>query len=152
MTKSKPAKATKTSDPAKPATGAKRGPKPGTKRAPKDPSKKTTQTTLKSKAAPKKRKKADTEDEGNDSDEPSLHHVSVLSATPPSAKKQKKTLPKKTGAKPLREIENDAISEAIDASMMLDGSPDEKPKKGSKSTEQYQKVGICCSFVLMGEC
>lgn len=125
----------------------KRGPKPGTKRAPKDPSKKPTQTALKPKDAPKKRKKVDTEDEDNDSDEPSLHNDSVLSTTPPSAKKQK-TVPKKTSGKPLREIENEAIAEAIDASMMLDGSPDEKPKKGSKSTEQYQKVNVCCFLVL----
>lgn len=47
------------------------------------------------------------------------------------------------GSKPLREIENEAISEAIDASMHLNGAdePEPKPKKGSKSTEQYQKVG-----------
>ena len=76
-------------------------------------------------------------------DEASLHDDSILSATPPSAKKQKKLAPKKLGAKPLREIENEAISEAIDASMMLDGSRDEKPKKGSKATEQYQKVSTC---------
>ena len=47
------------------------------------------------------------------------------------------------GAKPLREIENEAIREAIDASMVFDGADDEplaKPKSGSKSTETYQKL------------
>lgn len=70
-----------------------------------------------------------------------MHDDTLLSATPPSAKKQKKApAPKKMGAKPLREIENEAIAEAIDASMNLDGTDEPKPKKGSKSTEQYQKV------------
>ena len=122
-------------------TGAKRGPKPGTKRAPKDKAapKKMAQTTLKAKPATKKRPKPDTEDE--DDEDPSLHDDSLLSATPPSAKKRKKGPgPMKMGAKPLREIENEAISEAIDASMMLDGAVDSKPKKAKKATEQYQKV------------
>ena len=99
------------------------------------------QTTLKPKVTTKKRPKPDTEDE--DEDRPSLHDDSLLSATPPSAKKPRKAPgPKRTGAKPLRDIENEAINEAIDASMVMDGSPDAKPKKGSKSTEQYQKVGL----------
>ena len=44
------------------------------------------------------------------------------------------------GAKPLREVENEAIAEAIESSMMMDGTDEPKPKKGSKSTETYQKV------------
>ena len=131
---------------AKPAaTGAKRGPKPGTKRAPKDKAApgKMTQATLKAKPTTKKRPKPDTEDDDDDDDDdgPSLNDDSVLSATPPSAKKQKKgPAPKKMGAKPLREIENEAINEAIDASIVLDGAADSKPRKGTTSTEQYQKV------------
>ena len=43
-------------------------------------------------------------------------------------------------SKPLREIENEAINEAIDASMNLDGSDEAKPKKKGKAGEEYQKV------------
>ena len=97
------------------------------------------QTTLK---PPKKRPKPDTEDEDSEVDrDPSLHDDSLLSNTPPSAKRPKKAPgPKKMGAKPLREVENEAIAEAIDASMMMDGVDEPKAKKGSKSTETYQKV------------
>ena len=120
---------------AKPKAALKKAP------APKAAPKKMTQTTLNRKSATKKRPKPDTEDE--DEEDPSLHDDRLLSATPPSVKKQKKaTDPKRTATKPLREVENEAISEAIDASMVLDGSPDAKPKKSSKATEQYQKV-IC---------
>ncbi len=95
------------------------------------------QTTLK---PTKKRPKPDTEDEDSEGD-PSLHDDSLLSNTPPSAKRPKKaSAPKKMGAKPLREVENEAIAEAIDASMMMDGVDEPKAKKGSKSTETYQKV------------
>ncbi|KAG8528188.1 DNA topoisomerase 2 [Bacidia gigantensis] len=121
------------------ATVAKRGPKPETKRVAKDKPapKKTTQTTLKSKPKSKKRPKSDSENE--DEDEPSLSDASILSTTPPKAKKARKAVePKKMGSKPLQEIENEAINEAINASM-VDGSP-AKPKKGSKSTDQYQKL------------
>ena len=102
--------------------------------APKAAAKKTTQTTIKVKpTAGKKRPKPDTEDEDSDLDRASLHDASLLSATPPDAKKPKKIPgPKKTGAKPLKEVENEAIH--------FDGSPDQKPKKGSKSKEEYQKV------------
>jgi DNA topoisomerase-2 len=91
---------------------------------------------LKSKAKPapsKKRAKPDTEDEDEDPEGPLLNEDSLLSATPPSAKKQKKApAPKKTAAKPLQEVENEAMG--------YDGAEDPKPKKGSKSTETYQKV------------
>lgn len=103
------------------------------------------QTILKAKSdASKKRPKPDSENEDSEEEDPSLHDDSLLSNTPPSAKKQKKAPgPKKIGAKPLREVENEAIREAIDASMVFDGADDEpqaKPKKGSKSTETYQKL------------
>jgi len=103
------------------------------------------QTILKAKPdASKKRPKPDSENEDSEEEDPSLHDDSLLSNTPPSAKKQKNAPgPKKIGAKPLREVENEAIREAIDASMVFDGADDEpqaKPKKGSKSTETYQKL------------
>ena len=63
------------------------------------------------------------------------HHDdnSLLSMTPPSAKKQKRVAaPKKSGAIPLQENENEAFA--------VHGAGDTKTKKGSKSTEQYQKV------------
>lgn len=95
------------------------------------------QTTLK---PTKKPPKPDTEDEDSEGD-PSSHDDSLLSNTPPSAKIPKKAPgPKKMGAKPLREVENEAIAEAIDASMMMDGVNEPKVTKGSKSTETYQKV------------
>ncbi|KAL8737626.1 MAG: hypothetical protein Q9181_001499 [Wetmoreana brouardii] len=103
--------------------------------APKAASTKMSQTTLKPKkpAAPKKRPKPDTEDEDSTSERPSLHDNSPLSATPPSAKKQKKApAPKKKASKPLQEVQNEAVS--------FDGAEDPKPKKGSKSTETYQKL------------
>ena len=95
------------------------------------------QSTLKPQKAgpPKKRPKPDTEDEDSPSEGASLHDESRLSVTPPDAKKQKKApAPKKTtaAAKPLREVENEAIS--------YDGVNDGKPKKSSKSSETYQKV------------
>lgn len=112
------------------------------------------QTTLKSTKPPvsNKRPKPDTEDEDSVA-EPSLHDDSLLSNTPPSAKKQKKAPgPKKTGARPLREVENEAIKEAIDASMVFDGADDPKPKKSSKATEQYQKVRYAAALPLGKRC
>ena len=97
--------------------------------------KKMSQTTLKSKkpVVSRKRPKPDFEEEDSISERLSLHDESLLSATPPSAKKQKKApAPKKLSAKPLQEVENEAMG--------FDGTQDPKPKKGSKSTETYQKV------------
>lgn len=129
--KAKPKAAAKAKTDPKPKAAAKKAAAPGA--APK----KMSQTTLKS---TKKRPKPDTEDDDSEGD-PSLHDDSLLSNTPPSAKRPKKAPgPKKMGAKPLREVENEAIAEAIDASMMMDGVDEPKAKKGSKSTETYQKV------------
>ena len=95
---------------------------------------KKTQTTLKTKAKPavsKKRAKPDTEDEDSAPERDSVHDDTLLSATPPSAKKQKKApAPKKAGAKPLQERENEALG--------FDGVAESNPKKGS--TDQYQKA------------
>ncbi|KAI4255055.1 MAG: hypothetical protein LQ352_002755 [Teloschistes flavicans] len=103
--------------------------------APKAASSKLSQTTLKPKkpAASKKRPKPDTEDEDSASERPSLHDDSLLSVTPPGAKKQKKApAPKKSVAKPLQEVQNEANG--------FDGAEDAKPKKRSKSSETYQKL------------
>ncbi len=103
-----------------------------TKTAPK----KMLQTTLKPKAKPsvsRKRAKPVTEDEESEPDHNPGHDESLLSNTPPSAKKQKKAPAAKKGAgKPLQPIENETIG--------YDGATDPKPKKASSSTEQYQKV------------
>ena len=116
---------------------AKAAPKAKKAAAPKPAPKKATQapTKPKPKTASKKRAKPDPEDEDEDEDDslqdPSLHDDSLLSATPPSAKKQKKApAPKKAGGKPLTALQNDAS--------VLDGSVDVKPVKGS--TDKYQKV------------
>jgi DNA topoisomerase II len=94
------------------------------------------QTTLKPKAKPatsKKRPKPDSEDEQSSPEVAVHHNDSILSMTPPSAKKQKKApAVKKTGAKPLQENENEASN--------IGGADELKAKKASKSTDQYQKV------------
>ena len=104
--------------------------------------KKMTQTILKPKpkaTVSKKRPKPDTEDEDEDSapEADSLHDDTLLSNTPPSAKKQKKAPAprKKTTGKPLQTLENEAPT--------FDGANEPQPKKGS-ATEQYQKVSLCC--------
>lgn len=103
------------------------------KKAPaKSAPKKMTQTTLKakpaSKSAPaKKRTKADSEDEVSNS------HLSdddsLLSHTPPKAKKA--SAPKRAGSKPLADVENESFG--------ADGQSDAAPKNGSAS-DKYQKV------------
>ena len=83
------------------------------------------------KTAVSKKRKQDTEDEVSPSEGPSIHGDSLLSVTPPSAKKQKKgPAPKKSSGKPLQEIENEAMSSTSPL----------KAKKSSKATDQYQKV------------
>ncbi len=98
--------------------------------------KKTTQTGLKPKAkttASKKRPKPETDDENSSPESASLHDVSMLSSTPPSAKKQKKAhTSKQNGAQPLGELENEAP--------VQDESSKTKPKKGSNATNEYQRV------------
>ena len=94
------------------------------------------QTTLKPKiksTASKKRPKPDTEDEDSTPERDSLHDESLLSTTPPSAKKQKKApAPKKSTTSALKEIENEAMN--------VDGGSDLKEKKSTKASDQYQKV------------
>ena len=101
----------------------------------------TKQTTLKvAKTAPKpkKRAKPDSDEENSDTDMDSMNDDSLLSNTPPEAKKQKKApaRPPKASAKPLVELENESFN--------FDGAADVKPpsakKKKGGSTEQYQKL------------
>lgn len=97
--------------------------------------KKMTQTTLKPKATmAKKRKQAS--DEENSDGEPSSVDVddSLLSNTPPSAKRQKKApAPKKAAGKPLQPIDNESFG--------LDEKDDSAKMKPAKAaTDQYQKV------------
>lgn len=97
--------------------------------------KKATQTTLslKPKQASKKRPKPDSDDEDSAPDVNSVQDDSALSATPPSAKKQKKAPgPKKIGGKPLAELENDAA--------VFDDDAGPSQRKGGKASEQYQKA------------
>ena len=96
--------------------------KPAAKKA---TGKKMVQTTLNvTKGASKKRPKPESDDESDahmDDDD-----GSILSHTPPSAKKQK-TAPKKSSGKPLAEMENEAP--------VASGS-----KKSKTATETYQKL------------
>ncbi|KAK0272289.1 DNA topoisomerase 2 [Friedmanniomyces endolithicus] len=90
-------------------------------------------------AAPKTKKRSKPESDGENSDvDAHANDDSLISNTPPSAKKQKKAPARSKAAlsKPLMELENESFN--------LDGPADEKPvpkaqKKGT-STEQYQKL------------
>lgn len=79
--------------------------------------------------APKKRARAGSDDEDQQSENDS-NDASQLSNTPPNAKKQKKApAAKKQPAEALSDIENESILET-----------EPKPKKTKTSTEQYQKL------------
>lgn len=85
------------------------------------------QTTLKTKAQPKKRPVPESDGEKSDND------VSGFSNTPPSSKKQKKAPPpKKSSGVPLAELEND--------SMIVDEPARAAPKGKKTATETYQKL------------
>jgi DNA topoisomerase-2 len=103
-------------------------------KAPKATTKKMIQTTLKAaKPATKKRAKPESDDEDPPSEDDPFGDNSVLSNTPPSAKKQKKIPEKKsTAAKPLQDVENE--------SMNLDGPSEKGPAKKKSATDQYQKL------------
>lgn len=103
------------------------------------------QTTLTAKpkvTTSKKRPKPDTEDEDSDPARDSPHDDSVLSTTPPNAKKQKKApAPKKSAKSALKEVENEAMS--------YDGATEPKGKNSAgKASDQYQKVG-CKTVTLL---
>ncbi|KAK0714854.1 DNA topoisomerase [Lasiosphaeris hirsuta] len=100
---------------------------PAKKAAARPAAKKMTQTTLTGGniQASKKRPKPESENE-----ESIMEEASILSHTPPTAMKPKKAPAKKSGGKPLGEIEND--------STQPDGPPDTKKRK--TATETYQKL------------
>ncbi len=95
------------------------------------------QTTLKptkAQSSKKRPKSEDSEDEDPMSDIVSIEDGSMLSNTPPSAKKQKKApAAKKSGSKPLEDIENESIN--------MDGPSEPKPAAKKKdASQQYQKL------------
>ena len=107
-----------------------------TKPKPKVVAPKTVQTTLKSKAVSKKRPKPDSDSENTDGDVHSLEDDSLLSNTPPSAKRQRKPPgPKKSSGQPLQPIDNESYNINASASAV-------KQESKSKKTEEYQKVAL----------
>lgn len=102
---------------------------------------KTTKAAPKAKAPakPKKRAKADSDAENTDVDMDSLNDDSLLSNTPPSAKKQKKApvAKKAKTAKPLTEVENESFA-AMDVDVDMESAAANAKKGGS--SEQYQKL------------
>lgn len=110
--------------------------KPAAPKAPKAtkaPAKKLTQTTMKTKAVSKKRPQTHTDDE----DDTGMHELdSNLSNTPPSAKKQKKSQPKKTAGAPLSEVENDSV--LVDDHETTTAIS--KANSNKTATETYQKL------------
>jgi DNA topoisomerase-2 len=106
--------------------------------APKAATKKATTAKVPTKTkstVPKKRAKADSEDEQSEPDL-AFDDESLLGDTPPKAKKAKTTTsgknPFKSPQRPLGQIVNEA--------MALDGSADKKPKKGKRVSEIYQQL------------
>jgi DNA topoisomerase-2 len=100
--------------------------------APKAAPKKMTQTTLKPKAktAPAKKKaKADSEDEMSDANMSDVDDDSLLSHTPPKAKKA--AAPKRAGSKPLADVSNESFGGE---------AASEAPGKNGSASEKYQKV------------
>jgi DNA topoisomerase-2 len=97
----------------------------------------TTKAPAKAKSTvPKKRAKADSEDEQSEPDL-AFDDESLLGDTPPKAKKAKITSSTKNPAKsphgkPLGQIVNEA--------MALDGTGDDKPKKAKRNSEVYQQL------------
>ena len=110
---------------------AKAAPKAKAPAKPKAAPKKLTQTTLSSKLTGKKRAKPESDDD-------SVADISILSNTPPSAKKQKKSTgaAKKSSGKPLNEIENDSMQ--IDSPEPARASTATGSKKTTEET--YQKL------------
>ena len=88
---------------------------------------------LKTKAMPKKRSAPISD--GENSDHASDNDNSLLSSTPPSAKRQKKApAPKKAPGKPLQEIDNESFG--------LDETDGIRPSGSKVKKEQYQKVPL----------
>ncbi|KAJ5379735.1 DNA topoisomerase 2 [Penicillium cataractarum] len=116
-------------EPEKPAPKTKAKPAPK-KAAAKPAAKKATTVKPKAKtAAAKKKAKADTEDEMSDAHMSDDDADSLLSQTPPKAKKA--AAPKRAGSKPLADVENESFGG--------DGTSEPPKEKGSAS-EKYQKL------------
>jgi DNA topoisomerase II len=87
----------------------------------------------KAKATSKKRPKPDSEDEASSIHDNAFEDESLLSHTPPRAKKAKSGPgPSKSSKKPLADVVNEA--------MAVDGMAEDKPKKGKRVSEQYQMI------------
>lgn len=112
---------------------ASRKPAPSTKTGP-PKKKKTTQTSLKSTKAPAAKKRpAPASDNENSDHERSNEDDSLLSNTPPSAKRQKTApAPKKAVGKPLQQIDNESFG--------MDGSNNDMTSTSNPKKEQYQKL------------
>ncbi|KAF2725762.1 DNA topoisomerase II, partial [Polychaeton citri CBS 116435] len=82
--------------------------------------------------ASKKRAKPDSDEENSDLED-ALNDDSLLSNTPPSAKKQRKAPVKKTGV-PLSEVNNESFTMAAEA------APSKTKGKVDSASEQYQKL------------
>jgi DNA topoisomerase-2 len=74
----------------------------------------------------------DSDDEDPPSDIESTGDISMLSNTPPEAKKQKTRPTKKPAGQPLQDIANESIN--------LDGRAETKQPKSKSATEKYQKL------------
>lgn len=107
---------------------------PTAKAAPKKPAKTTLKSTAQSKVtASKKRPKLDSEDEAPSLADDAFGDESLLSHTPPKAKKAKPTpAPAKSVKKPLADVVNEA--------MAADVTAEAKPTKGKRVSEQYQMI------------
>nr|POE53574.1 dna topoisomerase 2 [Quercus suber] len=108
-----------------------------TKKAPAKSKAAPKQTTLKvAKTAPKKRAKPESDVENSDVDLDAVGDASLLSNTPPSAKRQKKApAPKKAASKPLAENMNESFNMDVSEDLLP------KPQKQKTSaTDQYQRL------------
>jgi DNA topoisomerase-2 len=114
--------------------------KPAPKKAAAKPAAKNA-TTVKPKgktAAAKKKAKADSEDEMSDAHMSDDDADSLLSQTPPKAKKA--AAPKRAGSKPLADVENESFGG--------DGTS-EAPKEKGGASEKYQKVSCARDCILL---
>lgn len=113
---------------------------PPKKAAAKPAAKKAVGTTLKAKgkAAPKKKAKADSDDEMSDVHMSDDDADSLLSQTPPKAKKAAAT--KRAGSKPLADVENESFG---------GDATSEAPKEKGSASEKYQKVSCARDGILL---
>jgi DNA topoisomerase-2 len=111
------------------------------KKAATKPAAKKAQTTLKGKgktAAAKKKAKADSEDEMSDVHMSDDDADSLLSQTPPKAKKAAAT--KRAGSKPLADVENESFG---------GDATSETPKQKGGASEKYQKVSCARNGIIL---